>query len=75
MNKEHELLYYAWSPSGDCSDGFDTLEEAEDEAYYKGYSYVVVGLPEEAIDIVLDMREEDTAEYNRKDICDLISDC
>ena len=67
------MKYYAWSRNGDCSDPFDTIEEAEDEAYVRNYQYVVVGLPHESVDIVLDTGNSDAGEYDCADLFDLVN--
>jgi len=65
------MKYYAWSPNGDCSDGFDTLEEAEDEAHHGDYRYVVLGMPEEAVEIIMDLALEDTLKIASKDLYEI----
>ncbi len=67
-------VYYAWSPDGTCSDPFDNIDDAEDAAYYGRYRYVVKGQPSESIDILMDMAEEDTMEFESRDLCELLSD-
>ena len=67
------MKYYAWSTNGDCSEPFDTLEEAEDEAYNLNYQYVVVGLPHESLDIVMDTGNSDGGEHESGDLYDIIS--
>lgn len=71
---QDKLLYYAWSPDGSCSEGFYSIEDAEDAAYHGDYRYVVVGMPCESIDIVIDLAEENTLELERKDLFELFSD-
>ena len=67
---EEIVEYFAWDPDGRCSDGFRYLDDAEVAAMNGDYRYVVLGCPQESIEIVIDMKEDRASESGFSDVLD-----